>query len=169
MQTKDAILTRRSIRKYKPEPLKKEQLEEMLKSAMQAPSANNFQPWHFIVLQDKNKLQQIPSFHPHAAMAQDAAAAVLVCANSATKEPEGYWVQDCSASTQNLLLSAHDQGIGAVWVGVYPRKERIEAFQKLFDIPPEFIPFSLAVLGYPAENKEKEERFNRQRVHYDKW
>ena len=169
MQTKEAILTRRSIRQYTSEPIAKELLEELVKSAMSAPSARNLQPWHFVIIQDKKMLSEIARLHAHGAMAAKANAAILICADSKKEETEGFWVQNCAAAMQNLLLAAHDQNIGAVWVGLYPRSERMATFQKLFNLPKEIMPFSLAVLGHPNESKAKEERFKKECLHYEQW
>ncbi len=169
MQTKEAILTRRSIRQYTEAPVSKELLEELVKSAMSAPSAQNRQPWHFVIIQDKKKLLEISQNHAHAAMAPKAQAAILICADSKIEETEGFWVQGCAAAMQNLLLAAHDQKLGAVWIGLYPRTERMKTFQKIFNLPQNIMPFSIAVLGHPNEKKAKEERFRKERLHYEKW
>lgn len=169
MQTIEAILTRRSVRKFTSTPLEKEALEDLVKSAMSAPSAYNRQPWHFIIIQDKKKLAEIAAIHPYAAMASEASAAILIAADSKIEETEGLWVQDCSAAMQNLLLAAHAKKMGAVWVGLYPIAEHLETFQKLFNLPQEIRPFSLAILGNPNETKASEDRFKKERLHYEKW
>lgn len=169
MQTIDAILTRRSIRKYTSKPVDKKLIEELIKCAMCAPSARDKKPWHFIASMDKQKLVNVATLHPHALMAKDASAVILIAADNQLEDCEGFWVQDCSAATQNLLLAAHAKGLGAVWVGLYPRKERMQEFQKLFDLPKTVQPVSLVVLGYPDEIKPSNERFQKERLHFDKW
>jgi len=169
MKAMDAIFTRRSIRRYTDREVSDEMIDEVIKAGMYAPSAGNEQPWHFIVIRDRGLLDTIPSFHPHSKMVTEASCAILVCADLALEKHKGYWVQDCSAATQNVLLAAHADGLGSVWVGVYPRLERIEGFRRLLGIPEEIVPFSLIPLGYPAEEKETAERFNRNRIHKDRW
>ncbi|MEO0109926.1 MAG: nitroreductase family protein [candidate division WOR-3 bacterium] len=169
MEAIECILTRRSIRKYKREPIPKEVIKELLTCAMAAPSARNEQPWHFIVITDRSLLDQIPKIHPYAQMVKEAPLAILVCGDLRLVNHEGYLVQDCSAATQNLLLAAHAQGLGAVWLGVYPREERINPFRKLFSLPENIIPVSLVAIGYPAERKEREDRYQESRVHYNFW
>jgi nitroreductase len=167
MDALQAILTRRSIRLYTPEAVKPESVAELLHAAMSAPSAGNQQPWQFVIINNRQKLDAIPVFHPYAEMVKLASVAVLVCGDTRLENSKGYWVQDCSAATQNLLLAAHALGLGAVWVGVYPREERVIEFRKLLGIPEEVIPFALIPLGYPAEDKPPSNRYDPSRVHTD--
>jgi nitroreductase len=134
-----------------------------------APSAGNEQPWHFIVIKDKALLKKIGETHRYHSMAASAGAAILVCSDTALEKYPGFWVQDLSAATENLLLAAHALGIGAVWTGVYPREDRMAAYRKLLHIPEHIIPFALIPLGYPAEEHGVEDRYNAQRVHRDTW
>jgi len=166
MQT---ILSRRSIRLYTPEPVSEAMVDDLLRAAMSAPSAGNQQPWQFVVIRERQKLDSIPVFHPYAEMVKSASVAVLVCGDMRLEKNKGYWVQDCSAATQNLLLAAHAQGLGAVWVGVYPNEERLEGFRKLLEIPEEIIPFALVPVGYPAESKPPSNRYEPSRIHNDHW
>jgi len=165
----DTILKRRSIRKYKDKEVSKATIKDILKAAMSAPSAGNQQPWHFIVIDDKQKLNQIPEFHSYAKMAADCAKAILVCGDLKLETHEGFWVQDCAAATQNILLAIESKGLGGVWVGIYPRDNRIDNFKKLFSLPENIIPFSLVPLGYPAEKKPAADRFDETRIHNNEW
>ena len=97
---------------------------------MAAPSAGNQQPWHFIVIDDREILSEIPKFHPYSKMLNEASCAIVVCGDVTLQRFEGYWVQDCSAATQNMLLMATELGLGSVWLGAYPREERVEALKK---------------------------------------
>ena len=165
----DIILSRRSIRKYTSQPVSDELIKEILKAAMAAPSAGNEQPWHFIVIKDRAILDEIPKIHQYTHMLKEAPAAILVCGDERLERFKGFWVQDCSAATQNILLACQAKGLGSVWCGIYPVAERVQAFQKLLGIPAEVKPFSLVALGYPAEEKEPANRYNEERVHYNKW
>jgi nitroreductase len=169
MDTLTAIHTRRSIRQYRKDPVPDDILEQVLRAAMAAPSARNGQPWHLVVIRDPDLLSQVPSFHPNGAMAAEAPLAILVCGDIRLEGSPGYWSIDCAAATQNLLLAAHDLGLGAVWTGVYPREERIAGFRQLLDLPEEVIPHTLVPLGYPAETPISTDRYAPQRVHYDGW
>ncbi|MBN2654750.1 MAG: nitroreductase family protein [Nitrospirae bacterium] len=169
MDAVTAILTRRSIRKYRSEAVPESIIKELIQCAMSAPSAGNQQPWHFIVITDREALNSVADFHPHAQMLKDAPAAILVCADTSLERYKDYWVQDCSAATQNMLIAAHAIGLGAVWLGIYPRQERVNDIRSLMNLPDSVMPLSLISFGYPAESKEPAERFSLSRIHYDRW
>ena len=169
MDAMETILTRRSIRKYSGKKITGEQVELLLKAVMYAPSAVNKQPWHFIVFRDAESKKKIVEFHPNASMLTGADTGILVCYDEKLQHDAGYGPVDCSAATQNILLAAHAEGLGAVWVGIYPRKNRIEAIHRLFSLPGNIKPFSIVSLGYPAERKPFPDRFNRDRMHFEHW
>ena len=164
-----AILTRRSIRKYKPQAVPDEIITELLTAAMCAPSAGNEQPWEFVVINDRKLLDKIPEFHPYATMLKEAPVAILVCGDLKREKHKGYWVQDCSAATENILIAVNEKKLGAVWLGIYPREERVAGLRKLLGIPENIVPFSLIAIGYPAEVKEPADRFDPVRVHQNRW
>lgn len=169
MDTLKAIATRRSIRKYKDKPVSDELIQKIIEAGMYAPSAGNQQPWHFMVIRDRKVLTTIPQYHPHAQMLMSAQAAILLCGDLSLEKHKGYWVQDCAACVQNMLLGAHAQKLGAVWLGVYPRQDRVDAFKKLFRLPEQVIPFALVPVGYPDEQKEQANRFHASRIHHEQW
>jgi nitroreductase len=165
----EAIMTRRSIRKFTPQPIPEGLVDKLLRAAMQAPSAGNQQPWHFLVVDDRAVLDQIPAANPNAAMAMRAPLAILVCGDKRLEMHPGYWIEDCSAALENLLLAAHALGLGAVWTGITPRAERVTAFKELFSLPAEVEPLGLVVLGYPADAPPPADRFKPERVHHNGW
>jgi nitroreductase len=171
MEAMEAILTRRSTRRYMPDPLPEEAIRQVLEAGMAAPSAGDERPWHFVVITDKGLLAAIPGFHSFSRFVPKAALAILVCADPSLSKypPADYWVQDCSAATQNILLAAHATGLGAVWLGVYPDKIRIDGFRALCRLPDSIVPFSLVSLGFPAVRKKREHRFDPARVHRERW
>jgi len=169
METIEAIMTRRSIRKYTDNRVPAEAVEQLLRAGMAAPSAANEQPWHFVVITERKTLVQVPTFHPHSHMLKDAALAILVCDDSGLELTKGRGVLDCSAATQNILLAAHDLGLGAVWVGIYPVEERMNGMRKLLNMPTRIVPISLVSIGYPDERPRMEDRFKIERVHYERW
>jgi len=169
MDTLNAIRTRRSIRTYLDQPVPEELVQELLAAAMQAPSARNQQPWQFIVIDDRAILAKIPTFMPNAAMAGRAPLAILVCGDLSLEESEGYWVVDCAAAVENMLLAAHALGLGAVWCGVYPREKRMESLRQLIGLPKNVIAHSLVVLGCAAEQVPAEDRYRPERVHRNQW
>ena len=169
MDALNAILSRRSIRKYTAQPVSEEMVRELLEAAMAAPSAGNEQPWHFVVMDDREILDAIPRFHPYSRMLEEAPMAILVCGDLELQKYEGYWVQDCSAATENLLIAAQAKGLGAVWLGVYPIEERVAGFRNLLGVPDHVIPFALISIGYPAEQKPGADRYNSSRVRRNRW
>lgn len=150
-------------------PIPNETIEELLRAAMSAPSAGNEQPWQFLVIDDRKKLDSITGVNPNAKMCKEAQAAILVCGDTTKEKYPGFWVQDCAAATQNILLAAHERGLGSVWTGIYPIPERVQGFRQLLEIPDTIIPFCLVPLGYPAKESPQVDRFQRDRVHYNSW
>jgi len=169
MELFEAIHTRRSIRKFHDKPVPEELVRKVLAAAMAAPSACNAQPWQFVVMDNRQMLTEIPKINPYAAMAAAAPLSILVCGDTSLEISRGYWVVDCAAAVQNMLLAAHALGLGAVWTGVYPQQERVKAFQQLLGLPTHVNPHSLVVLGYPAEQPRHEDRFQPQRIHHQRW
>jgi nitroreductase len=169
MDAMDAILSRRSIRKYTKQPVSDETIKELLEAAMSAPSAGNEQPWHFVVINEREILDEIPKFHPYSRMLGHAPVAILVCGDKQLEKYEGYWVQDCSAATQNILLAVQAKGLGAVWLGVYPIEDRVVGLRRLLNIPEHVTPFSLISIGYPAEQKPRSDRYDASRAHHNRW
>ncbi|MEA3326501.1 MAG: nitroreductase family protein [Chloroflexota bacterium] len=170
METLDAIFTRRSVRDFTHDPVSLEDVEQLLRAGMQAPSAGNEQPWHFIVIDDPDILHAVPEFHPYSMMLLDAPLAIQVCSSDRKLEKKrASWIQDCSAATQNILLAAHALGLGAVWLGIFPNAERVSGMQKLLDIPEDIRPFALVAVGHPAVKPEPVDRFDQARIHHNQW
>ena len=165
----DAILNRKSIRKYKGIGVSNKDVEELLRAAMAAPSAGNEQPWEFVVLRDKEIMTKITEVHQYAKMLPNADVAIVVCGDVEKEKYKGYWVQDCSAATQNILIAAEEKGLGAVWLGVYPVEDRVNAVKELLNLPSSVIPLSIIPIGYPDEERKAADRFDKTRIHYDIW
>ncbi len=165
----DSILKRRSIRKYKDIKVSNEIVEDLLKAAMAAPSAGNEQPWEFVVLRDKEIMKNITEIHPYSKMLLKSDVAIVVCGDEKKEVFKGYWVQDCSAATENILLAAQDMGLGAVWLGVYPIADRVEKIQEILGLPSSVVPLSIVPVGYPDEEKTPGDRFDKTRIHYNGW
>lgn len=169
MDTFDAIFGRRSVRQYTSKVVPDSLVTEILKAAMAAPSAGNEQPWQFIVIRERAILDAIPTFHPYSAMVKHASVAILVCGDLTLEKFKGFWVQDCSAATQNILLAATAKGLGAVWTAVFPMEDRVAGMRKLLDLPEHIMPLSLVPIGYPAAVPEPADRFNAERIRRDRW
>lgn len=164
------IFTRRSIRKYTDEPVNDEQLQKLLRAAMYAPSAGNEKPWHFVVVKDRNKLDNITNFHQYTQMLKEAPMAIMVCADTSNVKYDGaFWVQDISACIQNILLQGEALGLGTCWCGVYPKEEYVKETSKLVNLPHHIVPVAIVAVGHPAEEREVRERYNPDRVHYENW
>ncbi len=169
MEVLEAIYQRRSIRKYTDRRVPEDTIREILGAAMMAPSAGNAQPWQFIVITERETLVRVKAFNPYAGMAAHAPLAILVCGDLRLEKFPGYWVQDCAAATQNLLLAALARGLGTVWTGIYPMEDRIDHFSRYFALPEQVIPMALVVVGYPAQKIKGEDRYKPNRVHRERW
>lgn len=169
MDAMDALLSRRSIRRYQKEAVPEELIDELLNAAMSAPSARNEQPWHFVVIQDRKILDEIPRVQPYSDMLREAPLAIVVCADLRLSGNEAFWVQDCSAATENILIAAQAKGLGAVWLGSYPRDDIVKGMQNLLALPQYVIPLSIISVGYPAEKKPRPNRYQASRIHYNRW
>jgi len=167
MDALEAIFTRRSIRRYTDQPVGSEALKTLLEAGMNAPSANNRQPWHFVVVDARDKLEAITHVHPYSQMLKQAPIAIVVCGD--TTLSESFWVQDCSAATENILVAARALGLGTVWLGVYPREDRTADIAGLFQLPPEIRPLCIIAVGWPAEEKGRVDRYSVERVHDNAW
>jgi nitroreductase len=161
------IFARRSIRKYTAEPVSETDIKTLLEAAMAAPSASNRKPWQFVVVVERQTLDRLAEVHPHGKMLFEATLCIAVCGD--LTEMERFWVQDCSAATENLLLAATALGLGAVWLGVYPREERVAAVRQVLGIPETIVPLNLISIGHPAEEKEPRTQYNEARVHRERW
>lgn len=141
----------------------------MLKAAMYAPSAMNTQAWHFIVIEDKNILLNTLQSIPYAEMLKQSTAAILVCGDSSIEKNESWLLQNCSAVTQNILLSAFGLGIWSCWIGIQGMDEIVRNIKHQFKLPENIVPVSLISLGYHDEVVKAEERFKEEKIHYNNW
>lgn len=160
MDTLTALHTRRSIRHYTDKDISDHDIRVLLEAAMIAPSAHNCQPWHFVVVRSRKLKEAVSLLHPYIHMAKDAPAGILVCGNTQLEKSAGFWVQDCAAATQNILLAATELGLGTVWTGIHPLKDRAKKFQKLFKLPDHIPPLAYIVLGHPAQESKRMSRFD---------
>ncbi|HEY5560439.1 MAG TPA: nitroreductase family protein [Clostridiaceae bacterium] len=163
------IMNRRSTRSYTNKKVEDELIDILLRAAMAAPSAGNGQPWNFVVIKDKDILNEITSFQPYSKMLKEASLAIVVCADIKNKDYHGFWVQDCAAATENILLMAEEIGLGAVWLGAYPNEATIVPLSELLKLPKEIIPLSIVSIGYPKEKVKPEDRYDSSRIHIDRW
>lgn len=168
----DAISARTSIRAYQDRPVGADTVELLLRAAMSAPSARNRQPWVFIVVDDKDLLQQLADSLPYAQSAAAAPMAVVVCGvltESQGATNAGWWVQDAAAASENLLLAAHAVGLGAVWTGVYSYEDRVRAVRNVLGLPRHVVPLNVIPIGYPAENPAPKQKWDPAKVRRNGW
>ena len=166
----NAIFKRKSIRKFLDKEIEDEKIERLLKAGMQAPSAMNTQPWEFIVVKDKKSIEIIENMSKYSKPAKTSACCIITLFNKdyfAKYENYKWFEQDMSACTQNILLQAVEEDLGAVWLGTYPDMERVNYLKEHFNIPENVFPYSVIVLGYPKEDYTGTDRFDKDRIHYE--
>jgi nitroreductase len=166
----DTIYRRRSIRVFERREVNKDILIDLLKAAMAAPSASNSRPWEFVVVTGKEKLSELQSKIKYGKY--NAPVAIIVCANLSLAQNESafrFWVQDCSAATENLLIAAAGMGLGTVWTGAYPKEDVMETLRSILEIPKDVYPLNMVYVGYPAEEKEARTQYEEDRIHWEKY
>ncbi len=164
------IMTRTSIRQYTDEPVSKADVETMLRAGMAAPTAVNRQPWHFVAVTDKAKLAELAG--RRGGMIKQAGVVIVVCGNmdKAMQGPaQAFWVQDCSAATENILLAANALGLGAVWTGCYPMDDRIAEVSKALKLPETIVPLCVIAIGHPAEQPTPKDKWKPENVSYNEF
>lgn len=160
------IFSRRSIRQYTGQAISEADLTSLLEAGMAAPSASNRKPWHFVVVTDRAKLEAIAQAHPYGKMLADAAAAIVVCGDPSISD---WWVQDCSAATENILIAAAGLGLGAVWLGCHSHLRREQDVCDIVGIPSGIGVLNVLSIGHPGEHKEPRTQYDPARVHTDQW
>lgn len=167
----DCIMSRTSVRSYSDKPVSDETVEMLLRAAMAAPSAMNKQPWHFFVIRGEQLRDTIADTLEYGRQSLRNGALAIVVAGDRSRffedaESVDYWVEDCSAAAENLLLTAHALGLGAVWCGVYPIASRTEQLRRATGISDEFVPMCIIALGYPSEPHEPKDKWDPAKVTY---
>ena len=167
----DAIMTRTSVRQYTDEPITDQEIETLLKAGMAAPSACNLQPWRFVVVTNAAVKKAISEQIKPAGPASKAPVVIVVCGDMdhTFEAAPDYWAEDCSAATENIMLAAHAMGLGTVWMGIYPQKERYELLKDLLNLPNNIKAFGMIAVGHPAEHPAPKDKWDANKVHYEKW
>lgn len=167
MELKEALINRRSVRKFTAEGVDKEMIEQLLEAAMSGPSACNRTPWEFFVVTNEEKLKELRDASRFTKM--NAPLAIVVCGNLSRALPlqlAEFWIQDCSAATENILLRATDLGLGAVWCGIHPQKKPTQRVREILGIKEKWVPLNIIWIGHPNENPEPRIQYDPKRVHY---
>lgn len=166
------ILTRVSVRQFTGDSISEAQLDTLLRAAMAAPSAINKQPWAFIVITDRDKIAQLGEALPYSRCSNHPAVAIIPCGDLTKAIPgemAGFWINDVSAATENLLLAAHAMGLGAVWTGLHPDMNRAKMVQDMLGLPEHIIPLCIVPVGVPAEQPDIKDKFNPENIHFNGW
>jgi nitroreductase len=165
------IFSRRSIRNFTSQPIDDSMFTDLLEAAMAAPSAMHKDPWHFLVLRSRSALDQLAALLPNGAMLREATGALVVCGDieRAHDRQLSFLLQDLSAAVENILLAANGLGLGACWLGIHPREERIAAISRHFALPAHIIPVAGVALGWPAQESPARTRFNPAVIHQEQW
>lgn len=166
----NAIMKRSSIRSYTNKDVEKEKITTLLKAGMAAPTAADKRPWHFVAVTDKNILRKYAEVNPYASMAAEAPLMIVVCGDmekAIEGEANEMWVQDASAATENILLAAEALGLGAVWTGVWPLQDRVQAVSDLLNLPGAIVPMAAVVIGYPKTPGQPKNKYNESNVSWN--
>ena len=167
----EVIYTRRSVRSFTGEAVSRESLMKILKAGMAAPSARNIQPWAFVAVTERGLLDSLCERLPYAKMLDKAGAAVIVCGVPGKDEVYGgkYWVEDCSAATENILLACHAMGLGAVWTAAYPNEDRMTAVRDIIGVPEDVIPLAVIPIGVPKDKGKVIDKFKEANIRWERW
>lgn len=168
METIKAIMSRRSVRTWTTEPVAENARKVILEAAMNAPSAADARPWHFVTMDERSLIKRFTGLGG-TEMLEESTFMVLICGDQSMEIYPGFWPQDCSCAAQNMQLAAHDIGIGCVWIAIYPLEDRVNTCRTILDIPESITPFALLAMGVPNEDLSPEYRYDEQRVHKNKW
>lgn len=158
------LWNRQSIRKYTNQPVEKEKIEELLKAAMNAPTARNTQSWRFLVVQNREALDSMTDLQPYTNMMKTAYCAIIVMGDRNASQPDEYLYVDAAAAIENMLIEAVHQGLGTCWCAIGPRQERIDLFREYYHIEEHLIPIAAVAVGYGDEVKEKQDRYDPNKV-----
>lgn len=169
--TLNTIMTRTSIRNFTSQKVEEDKVEQLLRAGMAAPTAMNCQPWEFVVINDRELLDQLCDSLPSAKMLKEAQMAIIVCGNmqkALEGDMQSLWVQDASAASENILLAAHAMGLGAVWTGVFP-SDNVKIVRNTIKLPQHIVPLNVIPIGYPKGEYEPKNKWNTEKIHYNAW
>jgi nitroreductase len=160
------IFERISIRKYENRPVEEEKIRQILKAAMAAPSAGNQQPWEFYVVRDPEMIRKLADTTPYSKSAAGAPVVIVPCYRTNGLWAPMYDTIDLSIATENMLLEITSLGLGAVWMGIAPIEDRILAVDRILGLGEDLHSFALVPVGYPAESRPQQDRFQEERIHW---
>ncbi|MBQ3367283.1 nitroreductase family protein [bacterium] len=170
--TTKTIFSRKSVRNYVEATVPPETLEFLVRAGMAAPSAMDRRPWEFIIINDKTVVKKLNDALPHAKMAEKAGHAIVVAGNiekQAGGKDSTFWIMDCSAAVENILLAAESLGLGAVWTAVYPNADRLKPVIETLGLPSNIVPLAFIPVGKPDGNDKPKEKFDKEKIHWNHW
>lgn len=168
----ETIFSRKSVRHFKPGTVSKGQMEMLVRAGMAAPTAVDQRPWDFIIITDKDVLKKLAEALPYAKMAVDAQAGIIVVGDTEKQfggKDSLFWIMDCSAAAENILLAAESMGLGAVWTALFPDQERVAVIRKMFNLPDNRIPLNFIPVGIPTGEDKPKDKYNKTQIHWNKW
>lgn len=171
-ETTKTIFSRKSVRNYVESTIPDETLEFLVKAGMAAPTAMNKRPWEFIIIKDKAVIKKLNDALPSAKMVEKAGYAIVVAGNidiQAGGKDKDFWIMDCSAAVENILLAAESIGLGTVWTAVYPGPDRIKPVVETLGLPANIIPLAFIPVGKPAGVDQPKDKFDKERIHWNHW
>ena len=171
-ETTKTIFNRKSVRNYVETTVAPETLEFLVRAGMAAPSAMDRRPWEFIIINDKAVVKKLNDALPHAKMAEKAGYAIVVAGNiekQAGGKDSNFWIMDCSAAAQNILLAAESLGLGAVWTAVYPSAERVKPVVEILGLPANIVPLAFIPVGKPSGTDKPKDKFDKTKIHWNNW
>ncbi len=165
------IHARKSVRNFTGAPVQKTDLEEILKAGMAAPSAVNMQPWSFVAVAERAKLDALSAGLPYAKMLDKAGAAIVVCAEpeKAYGKSKEYAIIDAVCATENILLAIEALGLGGVYTSAYPEGDRMAHTRRVLGIPESVIPVAVIPIGVPRGTDQPKDKYKKERIHWEKW
>ncbi|MDR0676469.1 MAG: nitroreductase family protein [Elusimicrobiota bacterium] len=165
-ETLTTIMNRKSVRSYERGKIDKKDIDTILQAGFAAPSARDTRPWEFVVIDNYKKMDALAEKLPYAKMLKEASIAIIVCGKA---DPNNFWITDCSAATENILLAVEDLGLGGVWTAVYPDNNKIDAVRKELNIPNEYIPLNVIPIGKPKGEFSAKNKYDKNKIHINKW
>lgn len=169
MDAYDAIISRRTIRKFTSRPVDEDLVKKLLRAGLSAPSARNTRAWHFVVIDKRELLDAVAEFHQYASMIKEAPLAIAVLGDTSREDAFEYVIENCSAATENILLAAHSFGLGGCWLGITPREQRMKGLSELLGLPEHLVPISLVAIGWPDEKKPGHDGFDESYISYNRF
>lgn len=171
-RTMETIFSRKSVRSFKPGKIERSQLEWIVRAGMAAPSARDQRPREFVVVTEEKTRNELAQALPYAKMAADAAAVIVVVGDLERQNggrESDYWIQDCAASAQNVLLAVESMGLGAVWTAVYPNQDRIDPIRRILGLPEHMMPLNVIPVGIPVGTEKPRDKWEEKKLHWEKW